>query len=625
MHFSSYNNFGSSHDAFKIPCTSADQQQQQQNPIDTSADFFSFADASSDFNHVDPASIGTAHYDSHAQTLEAAYHMLPFHAVNDPLGNHTPMLAGHNPDYLISPMLQSTSHADMTTTGMVNDEEAIYPLVLPANNSPFPHQQHSRGNTGNTAAAMSDEHLISPLTSPAMHSVSTSQHNHKSVLTQAQDASKNEDSDAVKNHISEDDLQRKLALIEHRQQQLRNAHRYLHNHQQLPPSPSTQPVSSDINSAAHSSSNIQSSPYLDTAVVSSSQSLLPQRQSGSSSSSSVPATATTVAAITTTAASGTSVKAPAATADDRFIAPATPSLLMKLGQHSAGTPTNSAIYTNNMASAASSSAVDNMGSLPAAMLEIKPPTATKKITPVKSKRRRMSRASGAFTSPGLVPMISPHFSSSDPTLPVLLSPAALRPQLVTSSPRALKPLISPSLKPNGKRLNAYEEEAAAAALASKSNYQNMREGKAKSLGIDFSSTFQSGVETRRSAHKVAEQRRRDTLKQSFDSLRKEIADAVFPDEEYEGGSSSSNNGDQPTGTAEVMPAGQERRGSKEKEVKQMSKVELIQHSYEYILKLKEANKRKDHEMKRLRQQIDALNQQLKGNNNESSNDDISGT
>lgn len=261
-----------------------------------------------------------------------------------------------------------------------------------------------------------------------------------------------------------------------------------------------------------------------------------------------------------------------------FIAPATPSLLMKLG---GGGNNNSNNGMNSSPSSvptiSSSSAVDNMSVLPAAMLEDTP--SSSKAKPESSKRRRISQQSAVFSSPGL----SPNDNSS------LVSPAGPRPQ---QSPRALKPLISPSLHPNGKRLSTIEEETARALLTSKSNYENLKEGKAKSLGIDFNTTIQSGIENRRSAHKAAEQKRRDTLKQSFDSLRTEIIEAMVEEEAEDPGDL------------------EELRNTKEKDVKQMSKVVLLQHSYEYILRLKSDNKRKDEKQVQMRQELMALRKQL---------------
>lgn len=148
-----------------------------------------------------------------------------------------------------------------------------------------------------------------------------------------------------------------------------------------------------------------------------------------------------------------------------------------------------------------------------------------------------------------------------------------------------------------------------AALATKSNYQNMREGKAKSLGIDFSSSFQSGIENRRSAHKAAEQKRRDTLKQSFDALRKEIADAVLDPEESSSNNDNNNNNNN-NGNKSDAGSSEDSKEQKEKAVKQMSKVTLIQHAYEYIVRLKSENRRKDNEMAKLREQVRSLQSQL---------------
>lgn len=385
-------------------------------------------------------------------------------------------------------------------------------------------------------------------------------------------------------------------MIEHQQQQLRSAHPH------MPPSANAHTTTSSHQSSA----TAQSQPITTTSSSTiSKEAIYPRKLAPSSAASS-----------SSKASNNNSND------DHAFIAPATPSLLMRLGQQGGKSNDKPSMATNNNAtskitaqhqppssaiSSSSSSSVDNMASLPAAMLEMRPaPTRKQSLPATTTKRRRISRTSAAFTSPALAPTamhMSPRVhpttpSGTDPTIAALVSPAALRPQSSTASPRALKPLISPSLQPNGKRLTAIEEEVAAAALASKSNYQNMREGKAKSLGIEFSTSFQSGVENRRSAHKAAEQKRRDTLKQSFDALRKEIADALVEQQRQEE--------EEEVAKDDV----QERRESKEKEVKQMSKVVLIQHSYEYILRLKEENRRKDQEMALLQQELDSLRKQI---------------
>ncbi|KAI8638286.1 hypothetical protein BD408DRAFT_423291 [Parasitella parasitica] len=125
--------------------------------------------------------------------------------------------------------------------------------------------------------------------------------------------------------------------------------------------------------------------------------------------------------------------------------------------------------------------------------------------------------------------------------------------LNTPSPRALKPLISPFLQPDLRNSNLIIQTP--------------------------------GIENRRSAHKVAEQRRRDTLKQSFDSLRKEIVDIMVQDSDKD----------------EVSV-----REEKEKEVKLMSKVLLLQHSYEYIVRLKSDSRLKDDKISTMQTEIDRL-------------------
>ncbi|CAO0794053.1 unnamed protein product [Mucor circinelloides] len=127
--------------------------------------------------------------------------------------------------------------------------------------------------------------------------------------------------------------------------------------------------------------------------------------------------------------------------------------------------------------------------------------------------------------------------------------------ITTSSPRSLKPLISPFLQPDLRNSNLINQVQT------------------------------PGIENRRSAHKVAEQRRRDTLKQSFDSLRKEIVDVMVNDSEKKEESV---------------------REEKEKEVKLMSKVLLLQHSYEYIVRLKTDSRLKDDKISTMQAEINRL-------------------
>ncbi|KAJ1914677.1 hypothetical protein H4219_004677 [Mycoemilia scoparia] len=59
-------------------------------------------------------------------------------------------------------------------------------------------------------------------------------------------------------------------------------------------------------------------------------------------------------------------------------------------------------------------------------------------------------------------------------------------------------------------------------LATKSNYQNILEGKTDELGLNYKFDLFSGLEQRRTSHKHAEQKRRDSLKQSFEQLKTKL-------------------------------------------------------------------------------------------------------
>jgi hypothetical protein len=184
---------------------------------------------------------------------------------------------------------------------------------------------------------------------------------------------------------------------------------------------------------------------------------------------------------------------------------------------------------------------------------------------------------------------------------------------IHSSPRALKPLlISPTLNPGIKPLpssiiptnngglssaNRVDSvEDAERILATRSNYQNLMEGKGAALGIAFSTQIKSGLEVRRTAHKAAEQKRRDSLKEWFDRLRREVEDGyvkrqktlmsqVIKAQELEKNSNKKNNntGASTGGEDEDM---EDVAAVDSNAMKPLSKVLLLQYAYEYISSLK---------------------------------------
>ncbi|KAL1918456.1 uncharacterized protein VTP21DRAFT_3116 [Calcarisporiella thermophila] len=110
-------------------------------------------------------------------------------------------------------------------------------------------------------------------------------------------------------------------------------------------------------------------------------------------------------------------------------------------------------------------------------------------------------------------------ASDMPPPPPSSAAAAVRP--ATLGPKAL---ISPNLKP---LLPGVSSEEAAARLTVKSNYQTIRDGDSKILGLNHSPELQSGITLRRTSHKAAEQKRRDLLKQCFEDLR-----GILPEMEH---------------------------------------------------------------------------------------------
>lgn len=119
-------------------------------------------------------------------------------------------------------------------------------------------------------------------------------------------------------------------------------------------------------------------------------------------------------------------------------------------------------------------------------------------------------------------------------------------------------LVSPSLKP---WLPGVSPSEAMARLASKSNYQNILDGDHTALGLSYNTDLHSGIELRRTSHKAAEQKRRDSLKNCFDDLR------------------------------QMIPSIQE---------KSPSKVFLLKKSFDYICNLKAEVANRDLELARVR-------------------------
>ncbi|KAG0328711.1 hypothetical protein BGZ99_004793 [Dissophora globulifera] len=121
---------------------------------------------------------------------------------------------------------------------------------------------------------------------------------------------------------------------------------------------------------------------------------------------------------------------------------------------------------------------------------------------------------------GFTTLISP---ALNPTLQPLHHRGSISAQPLLVSPRAQPILASPSLKP---WLPGVSTTEVMARLASKSNYQNILDGDHTALGLSYNTDLHSGIELRRTSHKAAEQKRRDSLKHCFDGLRQMIPNIV---------------------------------------------------------------------------------------------------
>ncbi|CAG8518643.1 19149_t:CDS:2 [Racocetra persica] len=175
------------------------------------------------------------------------------------------------------------------------------------------------------------------------------------------------------------------------------------------------------------------------------------------------------------------------------------------------------------------------------------------------------------------------------------SPSTLNP---SKSPQTLKLTISPSLKP---KLPGVLANEVAEKLASQSNYKNILEGTSKSLGISYSSEVHSSLESRRTTHKAAEQKRRDSLKQSFDELKKVVPLHSITSNNTKGNNIKGNNHKNGSGNDRNITKGKSCDGNgslKNLHQQTKEKDELIQKLTNELDELKAAKKLKiEHDQK----------------------------
>ncbi|CAK4030621.1 Phosphorus acquisition-controlling [Lecanosticta acicola] len=154
---------------------------------------------------------------------------------------------------------------------------------------------------------------------------------------------------------------------------------------------------------------------------------------------------------------------------------------------------------------------------------------------------------------------------------------------------ALRPRISPSIKPLLPEGASLQSPTHALLLASKSNYQNLLEGN-QLPGVHYPESLSTGLTSKRTSHKVAEQGRRNRINEALKEMQ-----SLLPKAATMQGAKEHSNSD---GTPEA-PETQESK--EEAAVKSnSSKAATVESANEYIRRLQKENedlqkKNKEHE------------------------------
>ncbi|KAF0523950.1 helix-loop-helix DNA-binding domain-containing transcription factor [Gigaspora margarita] len=278
------------------------------------------------------------------------------------------------------------------------------------------------------------------------------------------------------------------------------------------------------------------------------------------------------------------------------IAPITPSSLMKLNESPSSPRSTQNVQKQQQITQSSRLSNEKRNSNKESTFVVPPP-------PIQSRSIRVTSVDGSqhmiAVSPNTSP-VSPGTNSMLMSPMILPSPPPPGKRIVhtnqnsSKSPQALKPTISPNLKP---RLSGVTADDAAEQLANKSNYVSILEGTAKSLGISYSSDVHSSLESRRTTHKAAEQKRRDSLKQSFDELKK-----VIPFNSASNNTNVNNNGCDGNNNNSISGKIGDSNGS----MKNVSKLFLLKRAHDHIVELQQQTKEKDLIIQNLMNEIDEL-------------------
>ncbi|KAF2141961.1 uncharacterized protein K452DRAFT_249689 [Aplosporella prunicola CBS 121167] len=162
---------------------------------------------------------------------------------------------------------------------------------------------------------------------------------------------------------------------------------------------------------------------------------------------------------------------------------------------------------------------------------------------------------------------------------------------------ALRPRISPSIKPLLPQGASMSEDTQAMLLATKSNYQNILEG-THLPGVSYPEALSTNLTSKRTSHKIAEQGRRNRINLALQELQSMIPSPALSPKDAGANPAVTNGG----GTAEEK--------EKEKERQNNSKASTVENAIEYIKLLKKKDEERDRKMLEQREEIEALRKKL---------------
>lgn len=210
--------------------------------------------------------------------------------------------------------------------------------------------------------------------------------------------------------------------------------------------------------------------------------------------------------------------------------------------------------------------------------------ASRNTSPVNIQPTPNPKLGPASITPRLTPKLQPQPSST-----------SSRKRSIPASP-ALAPKISPSIKPllsNASLLldpSSSLHTAASLLLASKSNYQNIVEGNSSSLGLSYPEELSTGLTSKRTSHKIAEQGRRNRINTALQEMA-----SLLPSVH---GSVSEDKSDEADEEGPVEKKGKHGGGNQN-----TSKAVTVERAIEYIRALKQELEETKHKLERTEERL----------------------